>query len=203
MIVGCTIATIAEALKMASDNGVDASKLPECLAGGFADSTILQNHARRMAEGNLSPRGHATTMLKDMDICLRDRSAIGHGRPNDRLDDATLSAARRTGIREARSGRPDAALCRRATLVEGIQHMVPIRSRIPVARQEEPRRRCPKGTDLASSRGFDAPRGRDTRPTGRLPEFTGRVARSFRCQIGPLGHRCASRNAAGELGKPS
>lgn len=68
MIVGCTIATVAEALKMAADNGVDATKLPECLAGGFADSTILQNHARRMAEGNLSPRGHATTMLKDMDI---------------------------------------------------------------------------------------------------------------------------------------
>ena len=28
------------------------------------------------------------------------------------------------------------------TLVDGIQHMVPIRSRIPVARQEEARRRC-------------------------------------------------------------
>jgi 3-hydroxyisobutyrate dehydrogenase len=68
MIVGCTIATVAEALKLAADNGVAATKLPECLAGGFADSTILQNHARRMAEGNLSPRGHATTMLKDMDI---------------------------------------------------------------------------------------------------------------------------------------
>ncbi|MDA0262123.1 MAG: NAD(P)-dependent oxidoreductase [Proteobacteria bacterium] len=68
MIVGCTIATIAEALKLAADNGVDATRLPDCLAGGFADSTILQNHARRMAEVNLSPRGHATTMLKDMDI---------------------------------------------------------------------------------------------------------------------------------------
>ena len=78
-------------------------------------------------------------------------------------------------------------------LVDGIQHMAPIRSRIPVARQEEARRRCPKGTDLASSRGFDAPRGRDRRPTGQLAELAGCVTRSFRCQIGPLGHRHASR----------
>ena len=77
MIVGCTIATVAEALKLAADNGVAATKLPECLAGGFADSTILQNHARRMAEGNLSPRGHATTMLKDMDIACATAQRSG------------------------------------------------------------------------------------------------------------------------------
>ena len=68
MIVGCTIATVAEALKLAADNGVEAGRLPDCLAGGFADSTILQNHARRMAAGDLSPRGFAATQLKDMDI---------------------------------------------------------------------------------------------------------------------------------------
>ena len=93
------------------------------------------------------------------------------------------------------------ALCGDASasgkLVEGIQHRLPIRSRIPVARQEEPRRRCPKGSDLASSRGFDAPRGRDTRPRGRLPELIGRVARSFRC----ISLRFV--RLTGELGKPS
>ena len=77
MIVGCTIATVAEALKLAADNGIAATKLPECLAGGFADSTILQNHARRMAEGNLSPRGYATTMLKDMDIACATAQRSG------------------------------------------------------------------------------------------------------------------------------
>ncbi len=77
MIVGCTIATVAEALKLAADNGVEAGKLPQCLAGGFADSTILQNHARRMAEGDLSPRGHATTMLKDMDIACATAQRSG------------------------------------------------------------------------------------------------------------------------------
>ena len=46
--------------------------------------------------------------------------------------------------------------------------MVPIRSRIPVARQEEARRRCPKGL-LGIVEGFDAPRDRDSRPTGGLP----------------------------------
>jgi len=70
VIVGCTIAVIAEALNLAARGGVDAARLPEALAGGYADSMILQNHARRMASGDLSPRGAPGTMIKDMDNAI-------------------------------------------------------------------------------------------------------------------------------------
>lgn len=67
MIVGGTIAVVAETLKFAAEAGVDAGRLPDCLAGGFADSTILQVHARRMIEADLAPRGGVRLMLKDME----------------------------------------------------------------------------------------------------------------------------------------
>ncbi len=70
MIVGGTIAVVAETLKLAADAGIAAELLPDCLAGGFADSTILQVHARRMAAGDLAPRGGVRLMLKDMDTAL-------------------------------------------------------------------------------------------------------------------------------------
>ena len=67
MIVGGTIAVVAETLKFAAEAGVDAGRLPDCLAGGFADSTVLQVHARRMIEADLAPRGGVRLMLKDME----------------------------------------------------------------------------------------------------------------------------------------
>ena len=44
-----TVAAIAEALRFAHDFGVEARRLPDCLAGGWADSRVLQDHGRRMA----------------------------------------------------------------------------------------------------------------------------------------------------------
>ena len=77
MLVGGTIAVVAETLKMAADAGVDAAKLPDCLAGGFADSTILQVHGRRMISGDLEPRGRATIMLKDMITACQLSQSVG------------------------------------------------------------------------------------------------------------------------------
>ena len=42
MIVGCTHVVLAEALVMAEAGGIDAARIPECLAGGHADGTLLQ-----------------------------------------------------------------------------------------------------------------------------------------------------------------
>ena len=81
MLVGGTIAVVAETLKMAADAGVDAAKLPDCLAGGFADSTILQVHGRRMISGDLEPRGRVTIMLKDMVTACQLSQSVGASVP--------------------------------------------------------------------------------------------------------------------------
>ena len=68
MIVGCNLAVIAEAIKLAQAAGVDARRLPECLKGGFADSLPLQIFGSRMASGQHHPPLAASeTMLKDLD----------------------------------------------------------------------------------------------------------------------------------------
>jgi 3-hydroxyisobutyrate dehydrogenase-like beta-hydroxyacid dehydrogenase len=68
VIVGCAMAVLAEATRLATNAGIDATRLPEALAGGFADSIPLQLFVPRMAQGIHSPPfGHIATMLKDLD----------------------------------------------------------------------------------------------------------------------------------------
>ena len=68
VIVGCAMAVLAEATRLAMNAGIDANRLPEALAGGFADSIPLQLFVPRMAQGIHSPPlGHIATMLKDLD----------------------------------------------------------------------------------------------------------------------------------------
>ncbi|MDB5636397.1 MAG: NAD(P)-dependent oxidoreductase [Bradyrhizobium sp.] len=79
VIVGCAMAVLAEATRLAVDAGIDASRLPEALAGGFADSIPLQLFVPRMVQGIHSPPlGHIATMLKDLDTVIdvaRDTSS--------------------------------------------------------------------------------------------------------------------------------
>jgi 3-hydroxyisobutyrate dehydrogenase len=68
VIVGSLIAVIAEAVRLAEAAGVDATKLPEALKGGFADSAPLQIFGARMAARRFEPSLGATAiMLKDLD----------------------------------------------------------------------------------------------------------------------------------------
>jgi 3-hydroxyisobutyrate dehydrogenase len=68
VIVGCAMAVLAEATRLAVNAGIDAARLPEALAGGFADSIPLQLFVPRMVQGIHSPPlGHIATMLKDLD----------------------------------------------------------------------------------------------------------------------------------------
>jgi 3-hydroxyisobutyrate dehydrogenase len=68
VIVGCAMAVLAEATRLATNAGIDAERLPEALAGGFADSIPLQLFVPRMVRGIHSPPlGHIATMLKDLD----------------------------------------------------------------------------------------------------------------------------------------
>jgi 3-hydroxyisobutyrate dehydrogenase len=71
VIVGCAMAVLAEATRLAVNAGIDAKRLPEALAGGFADSIPLQLFVPRMAQAIHSPpMGHIATMLKDLDTVV-------------------------------------------------------------------------------------------------------------------------------------
>lgn len=68
IIAGCTMAVVAEAVNFAKTMGVDATRLTEALAGGFADSKPFQLLAPRMAtESFENPLGTVAMMLKDLD----------------------------------------------------------------------------------------------------------------------------------------
>ena len=67
IIVGSLLPVIAEAIRLAEAAGVDATKLPEALKGGFADSLPLQIFGARMASRTFEPSiGAAALMLKDL-----------------------------------------------------------------------------------------------------------------------------------------
>ncbi len=68
LIVGCGHAVLAEAVMPAEAAGIDAARIPECLAGGYADSPLLQNFYPRMVERDFAPRGYARQLLKDLEM---------------------------------------------------------------------------------------------------------------------------------------
>lgn len=68
VIVGSLVAVIAEAIRLAEASGVDATRLPEALKGGFADSLPLQIFGARMAARTFEPSlGASAIMLKDLE----------------------------------------------------------------------------------------------------------------------------------------
>jgi 3-hydroxyisobutyrate dehydrogenase len=68
MMIGGNIAVAAEALNYAANFGVAAAQLPDALAGGWADSAVLQHHGRHMAAADYVNEVNATIMVKDIDI---------------------------------------------------------------------------------------------------------------------------------------
>ncbi|MBM3368526.1 MAG: NAD(P)-dependent oxidoreductase, partial [Betaproteobacteria bacterium] len=68
LIVGAGHAVMAEAVVLAEAAGIDASRLPECLAGGFADSPLLQRLYPRMVQRDYAPQGYVRQLLKDLEM---------------------------------------------------------------------------------------------------------------------------------------
>jgi 3-hydroxyisobutyrate dehydrogenase len=78
IIVGCTFAVIAEAVRLAEAAGVDAKMLPEALKGGSADSGPLQVYGARMAARDFEPRLSANSiMLKDLENAFAVARQLG------------------------------------------------------------------------------------------------------------------------------
>ncbi|WFM72724.1 NAD(P)-dependent oxidoreductase [Halomonas sp. CKK8] len=71
MVVGCQAAVLAEMVALAEASGVDASRLTEALAGGFADSKPFRILTPRMAASDFAdPPWHLRTLLKDLDMAV-------------------------------------------------------------------------------------------------------------------------------------
>ena len=80
-IVATTIAAISEAVSLATDNDVDAARLPQALAGGWADSTLLQHFVPRMLVASNPPGAALDTMLKDLDTTAKVAQSKGTAMP--------------------------------------------------------------------------------------------------------------------------
>ena len=76
-IVAVTIGAVAEAMLLVEQGGGDPAALRDALKGGFADSTILQQHSARMTEGNFTPGGLSRLQLKDLDNVLGEAAELG------------------------------------------------------------------------------------------------------------------------------
>ncbi len=77
-VITCSaIAVIAEAVTLAQNAGVDARRLTEAFAGGFADSKPLQIFLPRMVSGWEEPIGATNLLLKDLDTAADLARASG------------------------------------------------------------------------------------------------------------------------------
>ncbi|KTQ95893.1 6-phosphogluconate dehydrogenase [Aureimonas ureilytica] len=71
VLCACNFMAVAEATRLALDAGVDAERIPAALAGGRADSRILQEFMGKMARSDLTPTGRIDNMLKDLEATQR------------------------------------------------------------------------------------------------------------------------------------
>jgi len=68
LIVGVGHAMLGEAVALCEKAGIDAARMPACLAGGYADSNVLKAYWPRMVERDFAPRGYVRQLLKDLEM---------------------------------------------------------------------------------------------------------------------------------------
>ena len=81
IVVGATIAGVAEAILLARAAGVDPARVREALLGGFAGSRILEVHGQRMIDDQFAPGFKARLHQKDMRIVGEVAHDLGLGLP--------------------------------------------------------------------------------------------------------------------------
>jgi 3-hydroxyisobutyrate dehydrogenase len=66
-ISGVSYVLMAEVLRLAEESGIEAARIPECLTGGHADSTMLHYaYPKMLARAFEPPASLASQMLKDL-----------------------------------------------------------------------------------------------------------------------------------------
>jgi len=91
LIVGVGHAMLAEAVGLCEKAGIDAARIPECLAGGYADSNGMKAYWPRMVQRDFAPRGYVRQLLKDLEMV---RAWAGGVRARTPVLDSALSAYR-------------------------------------------------------------------------------------------------------------
>ncbi|KMW57680.1 2-hydroxy-3-oxopropionate reductase [Candidatus Rhodobacter oscarellae] len=82
VISGCTMVLVAEAVNLAEEAGVDATRLAQALGGGFADSKPFQLLAPRMSARDFEdPLGAVATMQKDLVTVCDVGETVGASMP--------------------------------------------------------------------------------------------------------------------------
>ncbi len=81
LIVASTICAVAEALTLVEAGGADPAQVREALLGGFAESTVLRQHGKRMVEGDFRPGGPAKYQVKDTSTALAFAKSRGLNLP--------------------------------------------------------------------------------------------------------------------------
>lgn len=68
VLCGLGFLAVAEATKLAEDAGIDATRIPQALRGGRADSSLLQEYMPRFAARDYRRTGRIDNMVKDLDM---------------------------------------------------------------------------------------------------------------------------------------
>jgi 2-hydroxy-3-oxopropionate reductase len=100
-IVTATVAAIAEAVSLAQRSGIDAVRLTQGLAGGWADSVLLQIFVPRMTQSGLAPIGALRTFQKDIDTVAATAYETGTPMPVSSTVQQLLRLGAAMGLAEA------------------------------------------------------------------------------------------------------
>ena len=76
LVVGVGHAMLAEAVALCEKAGIDAARIPDCLAGGYADSNLMKAYWPRMVERDFAPRGYVRQLLKDLEMVAKWGSGL-------------------------------------------------------------------------------------------------------------------------------
>jgi 3-hydroxyisobutyrate dehydrogenase-like beta-hydroxyacid dehydrogenase len=68
LVVGVGHAMLAESVALCEKAGIDAARIPDCLAGGYADSALMKAYWPRMVQRDFAPRGYVRQLLKDLEM---------------------------------------------------------------------------------------------------------------------------------------
>jgi 3-hydroxyisobutyrate dehydrogenase-like beta-hydroxyacid dehydrogenase len=100
LIVGVTIGAVAEAMLLIEKGGADPAKFKEAIAGGFADSRVMQVHGQRMIERDFAKRGSMAVQLKDMRNILATSAELGFQAPITQLLEKLYAQANQAGLQD-------------------------------------------------------------------------------------------------------
>jgi len=101
LIVGCGFAIVAEACQLAEDAGIDPARIPQALAGGRADSPILQQYMPRMATRDREVQARIAIMIKDLTTVMDEARRLGSALPMTGLATELHKLVARHGLADA------------------------------------------------------------------------------------------------------